>query len=106
MPDDRRDDRRDEDDDRERERCRPPYGNLHERVETIKRAPPDDSREYLRTIIRGAFDAGRVCGMEEECECIARLLRAEHCCRRREDDEDDEWGDRDRGDGDRRRRRD
>ena len=68
--DDRRD--RDERDDRrrrdERERCRPHYGDIVERVEIIKRVPPDDGIEVLKTIIDAAFFAGVACACMR-CEC-------------------------------------
>lgn len=101
---DRRDDRRDRDDrdrfdrdrddrfdrDRDRERfivrfeCRPRFGDIRERVETIKRSPPDDAFEYLRTIIEAAFQEGRACGHLEECRCIAEVLESESCCEHRQ----------------------
>ena len=99
------DDRRDDD---RRRRCWPHFGNLHERVEVIKRTPPDDAREFLRTIILLAFFEGVNCGREEECECMVRWLRA-HCCCKRHEHHEEWWRDRDRdddddrGNGDRRR---
>ncbi|HEX3523954.1 MAG TPA: hypothetical protein VHT52_17940 [Stellaceae bacterium] len=93
-----RDNERDRGDDRRRH-----HGNIHERLEILKRAPLDDAREFLLTILDLAFERGRSCGREDECECIEEIMRAEHCCERRERDR--EWDDdRDRGDRDRRRR--
>ena len=84
--DDRRRDGRDrfDDDERRRMRCRPHFGDIVERIEILKRVPPDDAIEVLKTIIEAAFFAGVACGC---CECGCREER-----------------DRDRDDDDRRRR--
>lgn len=84
----------------EREGETPHFGNLHERVETLKRVPPDDAVEYLKTIIESAFREGHIEGQEEGCRCATKLARAMCCCRRRDRDEDedrDDFDDRDRG---------
>lgn len=101
---------RDERDRDEREE-RPHFGNLHERIETLKRIPADDAVEYLKTIIESAFREGFIEGEERMCHCAATIVRATCCCRRREDEDRDrdEFGDRDddrgRDDDDREKRR-
>ena len=57
-----------------RERCRPHFGDIVERVEILKRVPPDDAIEVLKTIIEAAFFSGVACGC---CEC--------GCCEEREE---------------------
>lgn len=101
--DDRRDeDRRDDDrDERRRRRCWPQFGNLHERVEIIKKAPNDDAREFLRTLIIAVFFEGVDCGREEECECAERLARAICCCEHHHRRREEEWGEEDEDEGDR-----
>lgn len=113
MADDKRgrddDDRRDEDrrdDDRRRRKCWPNFGNLHERVELIKKAPNDDAREFLRTLILAVFFEGVDCGREEECECAEKLARAMCCCHPRHHEEEEEGREEeDEGNDDRDRRR-
>jgi hypothetical protein len=60
----------------ERHRCRPHYGDIVERVEILKRVPPDDAIEVLRTIIDSAFFEGVACGCMA-CECEEREERRE-----------------------------
>lgn len=60
--------------DERRERCRPHFGDIVERIEILKRVPPDDAIEVLKTIIEAAFFAGVACGC---CEC--------GCCEEREE---------------------
>jgi hypothetical protein len=62
---DRGDDRRFRDD---RDRCKPHYGDIVERIEILKRVPPDDAIEILKTIIDAAFYAGATCACMR-CEC-------------------------------------
>lgn len=98
MPDDRRDGG-----EREETRDRPHLGNLRERLEALRRIPVEDAIGLLRVYLQLAFREGEIDGRDDECQCIARILRAENCCRRRREDEDER--DEDWGDGDRRGRR-
>jgi hypothetical protein len=76
MADERRDERdRDRDRDRDdpdrgrRERCRPWYGKLYDRLEALRREDRDEALEILRTIIDAAFFQGiACCCMECKCE--------------------------------------
>ena len=70
--DERRGRDRDRDDERRRERCRPHFGDIVERIEILKRVPPDDAIEVLKTIIEAAFFSGVACGC---CECGCREER-------------------------------
>ena len=91
MADERRDGRRDRDDrddDRRKMKCRPHFGDIAERVEIIKRAPPDDAREVLMTIIESAYYAGVACGCCEcQCKCDDRYRRDDDDWRRRRRDD-------------------
>lgn len=82
---------------REEIRDRPHLGNLHERLEALRRIPVDDAVGLLRVYLQLAYREGEIDGRDDECQCVARLLRAEHCGRRRDRDEDDDDWDRDRG---------
>jgi hypothetical protein len=87
---DERDDRERRDRDRRREhehRCRPHYGDICERIEIIKRVPPDDAIEVLKTIIDAAFFQGAACAcMECECEHEEHERRDDDRRRRFRDD--------------------
>ena len=78
--DERRRGDRDDERERRRERCRPHFGDIVERVEILKKVPVDDAIEVLKTIIEAAFFAGVACGC---CECGCHCEEHE---REREDD--------------------
>jgi hypothetical protein len=68
MAEDEDRDERNGDHRRKHERCKPFYGDVHERIEIIKKLHGDDAREFLRTIIEAAFYQGVACGCME-CHC-------------------------------------